>query len=99
MKIGTKVAVCYDGKWGRRVPGQVVGTKNGYKIRVRFCEWASEDPNTIEHWFKIKRRPSRWGGPRRYFAGYVPVEQPTVMTALFGMPGDYYAVYPWRDLE
>lgn len=54
MKIGKTVAVCHDGKWGRRVKGTVVGTKNGYRIKVRF-----RNPDTgedVEFWFR--KRPT-----------------------------------------
>lgn len=36
MKRGAKVAVCHDGKWGRRVQGEVVATRRGHHIKVRF---------------------------------------------------------------
>lgn len=52
MKRGQKVAVCYDGKWGRRVPGIVTGTRNGHHIRVRFVPYCSEDEKELEAWFR-----------------------------------------------
>jgi hypothetical protein len=94
MKRGNTVAVCYDGKWGRRVKGEVIATCKGHKILVRFPEWGKEH-KIIEHWFKVKRRKIKYGGPRKYFAGWVPVER-SLMQILFGVPGDWYAVYKWE---
>ena len=50
MKLGDKVAVCHDGKWGRRVAGTVVATKNGHHIKVAFPH--PSDGNTVEFWVK-----------------------------------------------
>ena len=36
MKVGKKVFVCHDGKWGRRVVGTVVRQHNGHHITVEF---------------------------------------------------------------
>lgn len=93
MKRGDYVAVCYDGKWGRRVRGEVIATRKGSRILVRFPEWANED-NILEHWFPVRRLKTRFGGPRKNYAGFVPVEK-SIMRGLFGMPGDWYCVWPW----
>ena len=93
MKRGDHVAVCYDGKWGRRVKGEVIATRKGSRILVRFPEWANEE-NIIEHWFPVRKLGSKWGGPRKNYAGFVQVEK-SIMRGLFGMPGDWYSVWPW----
>ena len=36
MKTGTKVWVCHDGKWSRRVQGVVQQQHNGHHITVEF---------------------------------------------------------------
>jgi hypothetical protein len=95
MKRGDVVAVCYDGKWGRRVKGEVIATCKGYKILVRFPEWG-EEHNIIEHWFKVRRHEIKYGGARKYFGGFVPVEK-SLMKMLFNLPGDWYAVYKWEE--
>ncbi len=46
MKRGTKVAVCHDGKWGRRVAGEVIATRQGHHILVRF----EFDDKVVEFW-------------------------------------------------
>lgn len=66
MKVGTKVAVCQDGKWGRRVPGIVIQQRNGHHIKVRFTYpgepetefWARRTPAIHGRW----NLPVRWGG-------------------------------------
>ena len=93
MKRGDIVAVCYDGKWGRRVKGEVIATRKGSRILVRFPEWANED-NIIEHWFKVRRLHTKFGGPRKNYGGFVNVDK-SIMRGLFGMPGDWYCVWPW----
>ena len=42
MKRGDKVFVCYDGKWGRRVVGEVLATAQTSRIQVRFQEYAGD---------------------------------------------------------
>lgn len=81
MKIGTKVDVCHDGKFGRRCPGVVIATKNGYKIKVR-----ADHPviGTFEFWARrmapIRYRRQRSGScivyTRRpvYFGGWADVD-------------------------
>jgi hypothetical protein len=96
MKRGQTVAVCYDGKWSRRVPGHILATKHGYKILVEFMEWAGEEgTEPIRHWFRVRPAKRRWR-QEKFFAGYVPVKK-SIMEHLFGAPGDYYAVYKWEQ--
>lgn len=94
MKRGDFVAVCYDGKWSRRVKGEVIATRKGSRILVRFPEYANPD-NIIEHWFPVRRLATIWGGPRKNYAGFVQVDK-SIMKGLFGMPGDWYSVWPWN---
>ncbi len=94
MKTGSKCFVCYDGKYGRRVLGEVIATKQS-KILVQFPEWASEDGTVLQHWFRRKSRGVMFGGPRYYYSGYVPTKD-SVMNKLFGAPGDYYRVFKFK---
>lgn len=99
MKRGMKVAVCYDGKYGRRVPGIVTATRRGHHIKVRFIPYASEDNTEVESWFRIKR--SKCNGQRKYFGGWARYEN-ALMPMLFTMfgataPGDYYTVHKWPN--
>ena len=95
MKRGDQVSVCYDGKWGRRVEGTVLATDRGGRILVRFVPWASDLENPVDHWFHVRRRSTRYGGPRKYFAGFVPV-QDSLMRNLYGTHGDWYEVKPLK---
>lgn len=54
MKRGTVVAVCHDGKWGRRVQGVVIATRQGHHIQVRFPHPETGAP--VEFW--ARRRPA-----------------------------------------
>ena len=56
MKRGTPVAVCHDGKWGRRIKGEVVETRNGHHIKVRFEHGTC---GVVEFW-------CRYDAPIRY---------------------------------
>ena len=96
LKRGMAVAVCYDGKWGRRMKGEVIRTDRGSRVLVRFPLWAEETETVVEHWFK--RRRADLDPQRQYFGGYVPREF-SVMKHFFGMPGDWYAVYRWPASE
>jgi len=57
MKRGTIVAVCHDGKWGRRVKGVVVATRQGHHIKVRFDNPDNETPDApaqVEFWARVR---------------------------------------------
>ena len=90
FKVGETVAVCYDGKWGRRQEGLVVANCKGRRALVVFDTYVDNEPKV--HWFRVKNYGRRWGGRGKKIAGYVPVED-SLMKALFGCPGDYYVVY------
>ena len=92
-KLGQKVAVCYDGKWGRRVMGEIIATHRGSAITVRFQEWAGE--SILTHKFRRRARKKIFGGPPHYWGGYVPVAD-SLMRSLWGASGDYYAVWEWE---
>jgi hypothetical protein len=96
MKLGDRVAVCYDGKVSRAVEGVVTGTKQNTHIRVRFNTWL--DNETVETWFPRRARPSRYGGKRYTFAKFVQVND-SLMDKLFDAPGDWYGVYKVGDLD
>ena len=94
MKTGSKCFVCYDGKYGRRVVGEVIATKQS-KILVEFPEWASEDGTILQHWFHRKSRGVMIGGPRYYYGGYVPTKD-SLMNKLYNAPGDWYSVFKFK---
>lgn len=101
MKRGQKVAVCYDGKWGRRVPGIVTGTRNGHHIQVRFVPRYTDDEKEIEAWFRAKKRGRKYGRAPKYFGGWVRSDNALmpILFPLFGAtaPGDWYTVHKWRE--
>jgi len=92
MKYGDEVAVCYDGKWGRRVKGKVIKTHNGHHITVRHPLYADE--GVVETRFRRKDR-GRYAR-KRIFSGWVR-HSDALMPMLFGAPGDWYSVVKWRD--
>lgn len=95
MKRGAKVAVCYDGKFSRKMPGEVVDTHNGYRIKVRFQLWEEFPGPFIEVWFPLRMTGRRWGGAPKQFAGWVRTEN-SLMRNMFGVPGCWYSVVRWR---
>ena len=94
MKRGQPVAVCYDGKWGRRVRGEVVAADAG-SITVVFQRWASDDKKTVIHKFRRRSNGKKFGGLPHYHGGFIPAED-SVMVGLFGMPGEWYSVFKWK---
>lgn len=78
MKRGTKVAVCHDGKWSRKVEGVVVETRNGHHIKIRFKNldgeliefWARKRP-VIRYWRKPNGSYVITGKRAPSFAGWV----------------------------
>lgn len=93
MKRGTKVAVCHDGKWGRKVQGKVVATKNGHRIKIRFPH--PENGKFIEFWARKipavryckNNPPSCIFHLKRYayFAGWANIDWPC----------PWYSVHKW----
>jgi hypothetical protein len=95
MKRGIAVAVCHDGKWGRRVKGVVIGTRKGSFIKVRFPHPADDTP--VEAWFRViptihhrQVKRSRWGATitgknYKHFGGWVDIQ--------WFCP--WFAVYKW----
>lgn len=96
MKIGDRVAVCYDGKVGRAVEGVVTGTRQVSRIRVKFNTWT--DGELVEAWFPRRQRPVRYGGRRYTYGKFVQVTD-SLMDKLMGSGGDWYAVYKMSDLD
>lgn len=74
MKIGQKVAVCQDGKWGRAKLGVVTETYNGHQIKVKFSV-CTDDGKLMEteHWFKSHNLKSKYGGMRKRFSGWCDI--------------------------
>lgn len=74
MKLGAKVWVCHDGKYSRRVEGEVVATRRGHHLQIKFFHedcgevlfWARRTPAVRylkESGIFIKsRRPVSFGG-------------------------------------
>ncbi len=95
MRYGDEVAVCYDGKWGRRVKGRVLCGKKGTMILVEFQQRGEE--TILQHWFRRRRGgKNTLGGKQYYFGGFVPVDG-SLMRSLFGTPGDWYSVWKWEE--
>ncbi len=65
MKIGQKIWIVHDGKFIRKKEGIVVGTKNGYKIKVKFLEG---DEEGTEFW--TRKHPAIRCGYERYNGKY-----------------------------
>lgn len=94
-KSGTEVAVCHDGKWGRRVKGVIVKTNKGHRVLVRFTPPGESE--AVEFWAKrrpaIRHRATKRGscvsyGKRKVsFAGWANVDTFC----------PWYAVHPWPD--
>ena len=82
MKIGTQVAVCHDGKWGRRVEGVVIGTRRGHHIKVKFL---SRDGQHQEFWARVIPTTHKWSN-YKHFGGWVNTDD--------WCP--WYAVYKWK---
>lgn len=95
MKYGDKVAVCYDGKLGRRVPGIVTKTRNGHHIRVRFTPYLSDDNQPVEAWFRVDNIAEFGFGKRKRFCGWAQYDG-MLMPMLMGFKGDWYSVWKWK---
>lgn len=94
MKRGQTVAVCYDGKYGRRVKGVVTKQHNGHHVTVRFTPWPDGDKEVEIKFRQRKHRNHKFfGGWARYADALMPVLFP-----MFGAtaPGDYYSVLKWK---
>lgn len=85
MKVGTQVAVCHDGKWGRRVSGTVVKQRNGHHIQVMFC-LPGEDKPTLFWARRIPAQHGRWSRGH-YWGGWANAD--------YFMP--YFSVHKWKD--
>lgn len=95
MKLGTKVSVCHDGKFSRRVQGEVVATKRGYSVKVRFPHpangqlvdfWARKIA-TVRH---CRNKPPSciyYGKRYAYFAGWADID--------WFCP--WFAVHKWKE--
>lgn len=82
MKRGTIVAVCQDGKWSRRVKGEVIATRQGHHIKVRFPHPDTNEP--VEFWARksrtvryMRKRPGSVFTYRtryRFFGGWAEID-------------------------
>jgi hypothetical protein len=88
MKINDVVAVCHDAKWGRRVKGVVVKTRNGHHIKVAFT---TEDGKAIEFWARKRDDSTRYARGAKYykFGGWVDID--------YFSP--WFGVYKWEDTK
>lgn len=98
MKRGDKVAVCHDGKWGRRVLGEVVATRNGHHIKVAFPH--PENDSVVEFWAR-KEKPVRYQQIKQrngyckiiclksytYFGGWADID----------WFSPWYSVHKWKE--
>jgi hypothetical protein len=97
MKRGTVVAVCHDGKWGRRVKGVVVETRKGHHIKVKFPNPASETEEEVEFW--ARRSPAVRHERRKPGSCIIYSKRPVT----FGGWADieyfcpWFAVSKWRE--
>lgn len=95
MKYGQKVAVCHDGKWGRRVQGEVVGTRRGHHIKIRFNSPVDDKP--VEFWARklptihyMRNKPGSciyYSKRYAYFAGWADID----------WFSPWFSVYKWKD--
>lgn len=97
MKRGQKVMVCHDGKWSRGVEGEVIATRKGHHIKVRFPHPETEQP--VEFWCRknrpirfMRRNKGRYGSISyswrySYFSGWADID--------WWMP--WYKIVSFRD--
>lgn len=93
MKRGTFVAVCHDGKWGRRVKGVVVATRQGHHVQVKcviddeeVLFWARRRP-AIRHLRRARNSFMSFYKRPVSYAGWAEIDT--------FIP--WYAVYRWED--
>lgn len=72
MKRGDKVWVCQDGKFGRRVEGTVVRTKQGHHVQVSFS-YVDDEENSQEVLFWVRLRSATKYRYKTY-AGWADVD-------------------------
>jgi len=87
-KVNERVRVCYDGKRGRACRGVVTQVKENM-IEAKFDQWAeSQDRALVCCWF-TRQNPMAFGGWLK--------TKDSVMRSAFGTPGDWYAVYEYKE--
>ena len=93
MKRGKKVAVCHDGKWGRKVQGEVVATRRGHHIKVSFPRPESGEP--VEFWAR-KMPTIRHSGKRyAYFGGWADIDWFCPWYAVHKWPSSAHGMRNW----
>lgn len=94
MKRGDKVAVCHDGKWGRRVEGEVVATRNGHHVKIRFFHpgtdawvefWARKQPS-IRYRRQAPNSCIQYGKRYAYFGGWADIDWFSPWFAVYRLP-------------
>lgn len=89
------MAVCHDGKWGRRVKGVVVDTRKGHHVKIKFPN--PENGSDVEFWARIiptiryKRKKVNSCivhlGLYKHFAGWADID--------YFCP--WFSVYKWNE--
>jgi hypothetical protein len=79
MKRGSKVWVCHDGKWARRVPGHIVATRQGHHVLIEFQHkdqivrfWARKVP-AVRYWRTNRYTYSAIAKRYSYFKGWADI--------------------------
>ena len=84
MKRGQFVSVCYDGKYSRRVKGEVIKQHNGHHISVKFIPWDNPEHGEVIVKFRKRNRKQQWEGFTK--------DDGSIHTNLFGAVGSYFRV-------
>lgn len=98
-EVGEKVAVCYDGKLGRAVLGEVVQVR-GFCAQFKYHQWAEGGENEpVLHWM-VRKSWHSYHEDKYYwsYSGYLRVDD-SLMRRLIGSPGDYYSAIRLSDID
>ena len=95
VKRGSKVWVCHDGKWARRVPGYVMATRQGHHVLVEF-----QHKEKIVRFWARKRPTVRYQKSRLFgYVGVVTLKRYAYFGgwAAIDWLSPWFAVYKRRD--
>lgn len=95
LRKGSLVFPAYDGKWGRKCAGKII-KYNSKQITVLFTPYAGEESKRKDKRIIARfKRVKQTGKYEAYVGG-----SNTLMGAMFGMQGNYYALYrQWSDIK
>jgi len=98
MKKNKECWVCYDGKHSRKVPGVFLFNFFNLVGVVKFKEWASDEDKLVSLF--VWKQPLNWKHPFQNFSfgGYLKTKN-SFMKAFFGLPGDWYSVFPKEKIK